>query len=393
MGRREDGAVIVGVGGVCVVVEAGALDARGRWMVAATAPAVEPAYRVLEEPGVVAADEAMPDGMLTTEHVEAILRWEVGFVEGVAGDAERPGLGAEAELYLRFRPDTGDSYLKDIAPQADPIFERRGADGLVLDLAELPPSGGPGAQESDEAGRESGDALEATASGGDDDVVTDFALADYDDPADYDDLPLLHQFCASMAYVEDLSGDEIVAAAAQDLIDRISYAATAVEFYPVLAEAVETGALPDEIVELTDGFDAESILDFLTRLVTELDRRRPWPDPALVAVDPEQWPTMGSSRPIGWVDMDIDEVEWAVKESFGDIPEDDLPLLILRMRGGQLVALVGQDDPDPERFLVLLPDVDGQWDPADVMDYLARYAGLEVETDGLADLLEEASGP
>jgi|GEM_PF-3435456 len=371
VGRRADGAVVVGVGGVCVMVEPDTLDDRGRWTVAAGAAEIGPVYVAAGEPGVVAADDPMPRDMLTAAHVEAILRWEVGFVEGVPGDPVRPGLGAESELYLRYRPDTGDAYPKIVALHTDPMFARGPDAAPMLDLAELP-------------------APDATTPEATDGRAGDADVLEFGD--DYDDLTPLHQFCASMAYVEDLSGKDLVADAAQDLIDRVSYAPTVAEFYPALADAVAAADLPDDIVELTDGFGREEILDFLERVVAELDRRRPWPDPALMAVDPQQWPSIGASRPIGWVHMFTDELEWALKESIGDVPDDDLPLLVLRLRGGQLVALVGED-PDPERFLVLLPELDGQREPREVIDYLARYAGLEVSTDGLDDILEEVPTP
>ncbi|PXX61712.1 hypothetical protein DFR70_108270 [Nocardia tenerifensis] len=210
-------------------------------------------------------------------------------------------------------------------------------------------------------------------------------------PTEFDAEPeLLVQLCASMAYVDELSGAEIVADAATDLIDRVSYVATVAEFYPAFAEAVATRTVPELAVQLADGFTEEQILDFLRRLVAELDRRRPWPDPALVSVDPLTWPSLGSSVPIGWVDIAISDLEWAVKAAFADVPDGDNPLLVLRMRGGQLVALVGDEEPNPSRFLVLLPDLDDQADPAEVSDYLARYAGLSVESDELTEAMAEA---
>lgn len=354
--RRTDGAAIVAVGGACVVVEPDSVDASGRYGVAADALEVTLVNIAAVEPGFVAAEGPMPDGLLSAEQIAAILAWEVGFVEGVAGDAERPGLsGNEAELYLRYRPDTGDAYPEARARSADVAF------GL-----ELRAEPGPTPQR---AGAVGGDADE------------------------FGEPPLVTQLCASMAYLDDLSGAEIVADAAQDLIDRISYAATVSEFYPALAESVAAGTLPGEALELAGGFDAAQILDFFARLVTELDRLRPWPDPALVSVDPATWPSMGSSVPIGWVDLPIDDLEWAVKAPFGDVIPDEPPMLVLRLRDGRVVALVGDEDPEPAQFVLLLPDQAEQRDAAEVIAYLARYAGLRVETEGLQEALAEMVAP
>lgn len=355
VGKLGDGAIIVAVGGACVIVGPDALDAAGHCATAPTELRMTLVSSAAVEAGFAATDTPMPDRLLSAEQIGTILEWEVGFVEGVPGDSERPGLSAaEAELYLRYRPDTGDAYPNRLAQRAaDRPFS--------LDRIVVTPTA----------------------------ESTGFAVGD--DGAELDGPQLIVQLCASMVYVDDLSGDEIVADAAEDLIDRMSYVATVQEFYPALAHAVSGRALPDAAVNLADGFGADEILDFFGRLVAELDRRRPWPDPALVSVDPAIWPSMGSSRPIGWVDIAITDLEWAVKAPFGDVPQDDLPLLVLRTRSAQLVALVGEEDPNPGRFLVLLPDLDDQQDAEAVIAYLERYAGLQVESEGLGEALTGAA--
>ncbi|WP_156095050.1 hypothetical protein [Nocardia lijiangensis] len=355
VGRHADGAVVVAVGGVCVLVGPDMVDDTGYCVTAPEDLRVTLVSAAAEDAGFAAADEPMPDGLLSADQIAAMLQWEVGYVDGVQGDDDRPGLsGAEVELYLRYRPDTGDAYPGGAAPaRVDRPFS---LDSLTIDQH------GP---ESEIGG----------------------------DTPEFDEEPaepqLVVQLCASMAHVDDLSGAEIVADAATDLIDRISYIETVDEFYPALAQAVAAETVPELAIDLAGGFPEEQILDFLRRLVAELDRRRPWPGPALVPVDPRTWPSIGSSVPIGWVDSDISDLEWAVKAGFADVPEGDNPLLVLRMRGGQLVALVGDEEPNPTRFLVLLPDADDQQDPAEVTDYLMRYAGLRVESEGMAEAMAE----
>ncbi|MGW0265754.1 hypothetical protein ACWDYI_31180 [Nocardia beijingensis] len=351
VGRRNDGGVVVAVGGVCVVVGSDALDAAGHCTTPPEQLRVMLVSATATDADCTVTDEPMPAGLLSAAQLAAILAWEVGFVEGEPGNSERPGLsGAETELYLRYRPDTGDDYPNSLAvAQVDrPFFS-------------LEPVPAPAVAPSD--------ALEFT---------------------DHESAPLV-QLCASMAHVEDLSAAEVVAAAAEDLIDRVSYAETVQEFYPALAQAVSAQTVPASAVEAADGVDREEILGFFGRLLAELDRRRPWPDPVTVAVDPTTWPTPGSSRLIGWVDIGISALEWAVKAGFAEVPDDDQALLVLRLRTGQLIALVGEQDPDPARFMVLLPDLDGRQDPVAVIAYLARYAGLRVEFDERAAMAEVAA--
>ncbi|MGC4994606.1 hypothetical protein [Nocardia salmonicida] len=351
VGRQSDGGVVIAVGGACVVVGSDAIDAAGHCTTPPERLRITLVSGTAADAGFTAADEPMPAGLLSGAHIATISAWEVGFVEGAPGDSERPGLStAETELYLRYRPDTGDEYPNGLAVEAvDRPFS--------LDRVIVPAS-------------------EASIGSAED--------------ADVEPEPVV-QLCASMVHVDDLSGEEIVADAAEDLIDRMSYIATVEEFYPALAHAVSTHTLPAVAVDLAGGFDAEQILDFFTRLLAELDRRRPWPDPALVSVDPVTWPSMGSSRPIGWVDVTITDLEWAVKAAFADVADDDQALLVLRLRSGQLIALVGEEEPYPTRFLVVLPDLPDQQADAEVIAYLARYAGLTVEFEGLTEAMVEVA--
>ncbi|WP_159080172.1 hypothetical protein [Nocardia suismassiliense] len=350
VGRYADGALVVAVGGACVVVGPDLVDDAGHCVTAPEELRVTLVGAVTADPGFAPADEPMPDGLLSADQIAAMLDWEVGYVDGVPGDADRPGLSsAEVDLYLRYRHDTGDAY----------------PDSAALAVVDRPFS------------------LDGFA-------VTETDSATIAFAPELEEPHLVVQLCASMAQVQDLSGAEIIADAATDLIDRISYLAKVEEFYPALAQVVTAGAVPELAVELAGGFTEDQILDFVQRLVAELDRRRPWPKPALVSVDPETWPSMGASVPIGWVDLAISDLEWAVKAPFADVPDGENPLLVLRIRGGQLVALVGDAEPNPTRFLVLLPDAAEQQDPAEVTAYLERYAGLRVESEGLVDVMAEA---
>ncbi|WP_216897428.1 hypothetical protein [Nocardia alni] len=197
---------------------------------------------------------------------------------------------------------------------------------------------------------------------------------------------LLEMFCDSARYVSDLSGDELVTHAADDLIDRLSYEATVADFHPVFVRAVTTATLPPMALAAAEIHSAAAILSFLGRLLIELERRRPWPQPTLLPVDPEQWPSLGSGLPIAWFELPLPLAQESVRASFdldAEISGAETTLLVLRLRGGQLVALVGERGPAPSRFLVLMPDAEGQQDPAEVIEYLVAYTGLPLETEGI----------
>lgn len=209
---------------------------------------------------------------------------------------------------------------------------------------------------------------------------------------------LLEIFCASAQYAPDLMDEELVAQAADDLIDRVSYRATVADFHPVFVRAVTTGTLPPAALATAENHSETTILSFLRRLLDELERRRPWPEPPLVQVDPREWPALGGSTPIAWVDLPLPLVEEATRASFADaagaaLPDAEIPLLVLRLRTGDLVALVGERSHTPSRFVILLPGADARQDPAVVIEYLVRYTGLPLETAGIERYPDDANGP
>ncbi|MQY24983.1 hypothetical protein [Nocardia aurantia] len=194
---------------------------------------------------------------------------------------------------------------------------------------------------------------------------------------------LLAEFCAAMGEVADLDDAELVSRAATDLIDRISHWATVDDFHPAFTRAVTSATVPAAALTAADGHDEVSILAFLRQLLAELERRRPWPEPVFAEADPDDWPSPGSGVPIGWLELSMALVEHAVKASFDEPGREGAPVLVLRLRGGQLVALIGETTPRPARFVVTLPDAEGQRDAAEVLDYLVEYTGLPVRTEGV----------
>ncbi|WP_019929539.1 hypothetical protein [Nocardia sp. BMG111209] len=194
---------------------------------------------------------------------------------------------------------------------------------------------------------------------------------------------LLAEFCAAMSEVADLDEAELVSRAATDLIDRISHWATVDEFHPAFVRAVTAAEVPPAALAGAGGHGEPAILAFLRQLLAELERRRPWPEPVFAEVDSDEWPSPGSGVPIGWIELSAPLVEHAVKATFDEAGREGAPVLVLRLRGGQLLALIGESRSSPARFVVTLPDAEGQRDATEVLEYLVEYTGLPVRTDGI----------
>ena len=202
---------------------------------------------------------------------------------------------------------------------------------------------------------------------------------------------LLETFCASARFVPELADHELVEHAADDLIDRTSYEATVAEFHQAFVRAVTAATLPPAALAAAENHSEATLLSFLRQLLAELERRRPWPEPPLIQVDPDEWPALGSGLPIAWTELPLPLIEQATRASFDTPSDTEMPLAVLRLRGGTIVALVGEPGPEPNRFLVLMPDTEGQQDPAEVIEYLARYAGLPLETEGIGQSITTPS--
>ncbi len=83
------------------------------------------------------------------------------------------------------------------------------------------------------------------------------------------------------------------------------------------------------------------------------------------------------------MELPLPMVQEAVKASLTAESDTDMPLLVLRLRTGQLIALVGEEGLEPSRFLLLLPYAEEQQDPAGVINYLVEYTGLLFEAEGI----------
>ncbi len=81
-----------------------------------------------------------------------------------------------------------------------------------------------------------------------------------------------------------------------------------------------------------------------------------------------EWPTFGQATPIARIDRPAHQLTGAVGHPFDRA--DDRPVLLLRLRTGEVMALLGSTDPRSTSFTVL------QRDPADPSELLAHFRDL-----------------
>jgi hypothetical protein len=119
------------------------------------------------------------------------------------------------------------------------------------------------------------------------------------------------------------------------------------------------------------------IRDFLTRVAAELDKRRPWPEPAMRKLDVTEWPAFAAAKTVAHIDAVPSTVGERLRNQFDEVPvgELKLPVLIVQLRTGEKVALMGSTDPK-SRGVTLLA-LDG--DPEDVIAHFSEFTGYPAE--------------
>ncbi|ASW53812.1 hypothetical protein [Plantactinospora sp. KBS50] len=138
----------------------------------------------------------------------------------------------------------------------------------------------------------------------------------------------------------DLS-DSSAAVLAAGLVDGRFFAGTVDEFAGAVGAAVRHGRLAPDSVALSRRHREAELLDFLARLSRRLDGLRPWPGPAFARLPVGTWPGIAQAPPIARVLLPADQLAGMLRERFDelDAPGGPLRAVVLRLRGGAVVAL------------------------------------------------------
>jgi hypothetical protein len=140
-------------------------------------------------------------------------------------------------------------------------------------------------------------------------------------------------------------GVDLANAVDDDTVARVADALVAQRVYPhpvpEYHDAVVAALSSTERVAPEDGGDDRLAREFLTRLLQQLDERRPWPDSAFAQLDVSSWPEVASAPVVGRVPWRRREVGARLNRAFADIDDGGSPVkaMILRLRTGHVVGL------------------------------------------------------
>jgi len=185
-----------------------------------------------------------------------------------------------------------------------------------------------------------------------------------------------------LLYAIDSAPDLTDATAARlvdNMIEGRPFASTPVaDFAAALAQTVAAGALHPQTAEMSRRFTERDLFDFVTRVSAQLEARRPWPPKKFTKLDIAQWPSFGTATPIAQVNRPTHQINGATGLPFDEVPAGDakLPVLIVQLRTGEVVALMGSVDPRSTQFTLLLR---GPEDPASVLAHFRDLTGFRPE--------------
>jgi hypothetical protein len=173
-------------------------------------------------------------------------------------------------------------------------------------------------------------------------------------------------------------GDATAVRLVDNMIEGRLFSATVAEFAAAVDRTLRDGALHPQTAEVSRRYSEAELLEFLRRVARQLDERRPWPPPRFDKLDLVHWETFGHAAPIARIDKPEHQLSAAVGYSFDEVPTGNgkLPVLILQLRTGEVVALMGSVDRRSTSFALLRR---GPEDPAEVIAHLRDLTGFSPE--------------
>lgn len=170
--------------------------------------------------------------------------------------------------------------------------------------------------------------------------------------------------------------DETAERTAQAMVDHRVFGAGPAAYLSAVEHALRSS---DTLVEgLPVRVPEAEFRDFLSRLRERLIAAQPWPQPRFRKLSVSEWPGFGDARPIARIDKSVQSVADRLPSIFDHVAIGDtrLPVLILRLRTGEDVALLGSVDRTSRAVTLLQRD---QRDPRETIEHFTEFTGLAAE--------------
>lgn len=170
-------------------------------------------------------------------------------------------------------------------------------------------------------------------------------------------------------------GPSIVDRMADDLINQLHFRQPVQDYFGAFAEVLRRGQVPPRAMEGVQRYSEAEVLDFVQRLYARLDQLRPWPKPRFTRCDISEWPSFAHAKGIARIAALPSIIEGAFRSDFAKVPTGagDLPVMIVELRTGQKIAIMGTTERGSTTFTVLTTDTT---DPAATIAAIRELTGL-----------------
>lgn len=176
----------------------------------------------------------------------------------------------------------------------------------------------------------------------------------------------------AVQFAEELTS-ELAASHARRLLAKPAGTFTQEEQYEALAHAT-TGADLGAGVPGQPHTD-EDLRAFVADVVAEMDRQRPWTQPALRPLPLERWSDFADAPAVAALDVPFPEIMQRLQQSFTPAPDDGRLVCLLQLAPGHELAIADEWWPESEAMAVLTRADK----PQEVLDYLIAHTALTDE--------------
>jgi hypothetical protein len=170
-------------------------------------------------------------------------------------------------------------------------------------------------------------------------------------------------------------GPSIVDLMADDLVNQIHYRQPVQDYFDAFGVVLSRGQVPPHALEGIRRYSPAEVLDFIGRLHAKLDEQRPWPRPRFTKLDLAEWPSFATAKGIARIAALSSEVEARFNTGFDKVPTGagDLPVMILELRSGEKVAILGSTERGSRVYTLLARDPN---DPATTIGHFRELSGF-----------------
>lgn len=180
---------------------------------------------------------------------------------------------------------------------------------------------------------------------------------------------LVNQIIYGIDQARDLTNKATAMRCADSIVNRRHFPGPPEWYAEAIDLTLRSGHLPEQTMEMTRLYTEAELLGFLSLLSDCLDELKPWPKPAFLKLDINLWGTFKDAKPIAKIVRPMHQINSILNDLFDQVPvgADKLPVMILELRSGDVVALIGSVEPRNSTFL-LMPR-----DPGDSAALIARF--------------------